>query len=138
MREPDQKYWDAMIIRAWNRFESCAMLTTAAKLEFGEYPHLLGLKRSEHCFGGVRSWVATHMPELSKKLWDIPKEKQVELLRWLQTTNIDVEKPSKKSVKYYREAYDKVTQNRRYMQQKTLSENLAQTLNRNNSWTKVK
>jgi len=138
MREPDQKYWDAMIIRSWNRFESCAMLTAAAKFEFGQYPHELGLKRSNRCFGGVRSWVATYMPELSKKLWDLPKEKQIDLLRWLQTTNIDVEKPSKKSINYYRESYDKVARNQKHMQQRTISNNLERGLNKNNSWTKVK
>jgi hypothetical protein len=138
LRAPDQKYWDAMIIRAWNKFESCAHLTIAAKLEFGKYPHELGLKRSKSCFGGVRAWVATYMPQLSQKLWDVPKEKQVELLRWLQTTDIDVGKPDKKATKFYREPYDKVVENRKLMQQRTISNNLEKGLNQNNSWTKSK
>lgn len=138
MREPNQKYWDAMIIKAWNNFENCKQLVTAAKYEFGDYPQNLGLKRSKNCFGGVRSWVATYMPQLSQKLWDVPREKQVELLRWLQTAGIDVDKPDKKTVKFYREPYDKVVENKKLMQQKTISNNFEQGLNKNNSWTKVK
>ena len=138
MREPDQKYWDAMIIKAWNNFDSCAQLGTAAKYEFGAYPQELGLKRSKDCFGGVRSWVATYMPQLSQKLWDVPKERQVELLRWLQTTNIDVGKADKKTAKYYAEGYNMVRKNRKLMQQRTVSNNLEKTLNACNSWTKVK
>ena len=138
MREPDQKYWDAMIIKAWNNFDSCAQLVTAAKYEFGAYPQELGLKRSKDCFGGVRSWVATYMPQLSQKLWDVPKERQVELLRWLQTTNIDVGKADKKTAKYYAEGYNMVRKNRKLMQQRTVSNNLEKTLNAGNSWTKLK
>jgi hypothetical protein len=138
VREPDQKYWDAMIIRAWNNFENCAQLVTAAKYEFGAYPHELGLKRSKNCFGGVRAWVATYMPQLSQKLWDVPKERQVELLHWLQTTDIDIGKADKKTAKYYAEPYNKVSKNKKLMQQRTVSNNLEKTLNAGNSWTKVK
>lgn len=127
-----------MIIRAWNNFENCAQLVTAAKYEFGAYPQELGLKRSKDCFGGVRAWVATYMPQLSQKLWDVPKERQVELLNWLQTTNIDVGKANKKSAKYYAEGYNMVRKNRKLMQQKTISNNLEKSLNSGNSWTKVK
>ena len=127
-----------MIIKAWNNFDSCAQLVTAAKYEFGAYPQELGLKRSKDCFGGVRSWVATYMPQLSQKLWDVPKERQVELLRWLQTTNIDVGKADRKTAKHYAEGYNMVRKNRKLMQQRTVSNNLEKTLNAGNSWTKVK
>ena len=127
-----------MIIKAWNNFDSCAQLVTAAKYEFGAYPQELCLKRSKDCFGGVRSWVATYMPQLSQKLWDVPKERQVELLRWLQTTNIDVGKADRKTAKYYAEGYNMVRKNRKLMQQRTVSNNLEKTLNAGNSWTKVK
>jgi len=138
MREPDQKYWDAMIIRSWNKFENCHQLSNACKDEFGVYPQDLKIKRCTEMYGGVRAWVASRMPELSEKLWNVPKEKQVELLRWLQTTNIDISKKSSKQNKYESEARKNTYKNRKLLQQKTLSHDLEKTLNRNNMWQVVK
>jgi hypothetical protein len=138
MREVDQKYWDAMIIRSWNKFETCKQLSYSCFYEFGDYPENLNLKRNTKMFGGVRAWVASYMPELSEKLWNVPKEKQVDLLKWLQTTKIDIQKPSSKQNKYATEAVKKTHKNQKLLQQKTTSKNLEQTLNRNNMWQVVK
>jgi len=138
MREVDQKYWDAMIIRSWNKFETCKKLSYSCFYEFGDYPENLNLKRNTKMFGGVRAWVASYMPELSEKLWNVPKEKQVDLLKWLQTTKIDIQKPSSKQNKYATEAVKRTHKNQKLLQQKTTSKNLEQTLNRNNMWQVVK
>jgi hypothetical protein len=138
MRELDQKYWDAMIIRSWNKFETCNQLSNACFFEFGDYPNKLKLKRNTQMFGGVRAWVACYMPELSEKLWNVPKEKQIELLNWLQTTKIDVQKMSKKANNYGTEASRLTYKNKKLLQQKTLSRDLEKTLNRNNMWQVVK
>jgi hypothetical protein len=138
MRELNQKYWDAMIIRSWNKFETCKQLSYSCFYEFGNYPENLNLKRNTKLFGGVRAWVATYMPELSEKLWNVPKEKQVDLLNWLQTTKIDIQKASSKQNKYATEAVKKTHRNQKLLQQKTTSKNLEQNLNRNNMWQVVK
>jgi len=138
MREVNQKYWDAMIIRSWNKFESCTNLSVACYHEFGDYPQNLNLKRNTQMFGGVRAWVAAHMPELSEKLWNVPKEKQVDLLNWLQTTKIDVQKKSRKTNNYGSEAHKLLHVSNGRMNQKLVSGKLQQTLNRNNMWQVVK
>jgi hypothetical protein len=137
IRAPDQKFWDAMIIRAWNNFDSCKFLMFQAKLEFGDYPHNLGLIRSTNCFGGVRAWVASELKPLSERLWITPKNKQIELLNWMGTVKLDCSR-DKKTQKYGTEARDKVVVSRRRMQQRTVSINLEKSLNKNNSWNVIK
>jgi len=88
MRKPDQRFWDAMIIRSWQNFDSCNKLKDWCHSEFGCLPYELGLKRTEHCFGAVRAWVATYMKPLSDKLWDLPMNRHVELLDWMDKANV--------------------------------------------------
>jgi hypothetical protein len=85
MREPTQRFWDAMIIKSWQNFDSCYKLNIWAREEFGKYPQHLELKRTQNCFGsgtqGVRVWVAQYMPALSEQLFALPKERHIELLQ---------------------------------------------------------
>lgn len=143
MREPTQRYWDAMIIKAWQNFDSCHKLNMWALEEFGKFPNELELKRTKNCVGhrnqGVRVWVADYMPVLSAKLFALPKERHVEILDWLGKSKVDsLSSKGSKSHKYYNEARNAMKISDRQATQATWSWNLEKQLNKNNSWTKVK
>lgn len=142
MREINQRFWDAMIIKSWQNFDSCHKLSLWCLDEFGKFPRDLGIKRSQNCFGGtngVRVWVATYMPQLSEKLFALPKERHIELLDWLAKSKID-SKTSKgsKSSKYYHEARTEMLKANKKAIQATWSMNLEKNLNQNNKWNIVK
>ena len=143
MREPTQRFWDAMIIKCWQNFDSCLKLNTWCYAEFGKYPQDLELKRTQNCFGGkgqgVRVWVADYMPALSERLFALPKERHLEVLDWLAKNKVDsLTSKGSKSRKYYHEARTAMKAAERKATQKTWSDNLEKNLNRNNRWTVVK
>lgn len=143
MREPTQRFWDAMIIKAWQNFDSCSKLNSWAYQEFGEYPENLDLKRTKNCYGktrqGVRVWVADYMPTLSAKLFSLPKERHVELLDWLAKSKVDsLSSKGSRAKRYYNEARNANRISERHATQATWSWNLEKNMNKNNSWTKVK
>ena len=143
MRELNQRFWDAMIIKCWQDFSDCQKLNTWCYAEFGKYPQYLELKRTQNCFGnrgqGVRVWVAEYMPALSERLFALPKERHLEVLDWLSKSNTDsLTSKGSKSRKYYSEARTAMKAAERKATQKTWSDNLEKTINRNNQWTVVK
>jgi hypothetical protein len=140
MREPNQRFWDAMIIRAWVDFKSTDDLITKCKAEFGYAPWNMPLKRNKHLFGGVRAWVATRLPLLSEKLWVLPKERYVELLDWLERSGMDCEESLSKNrtMRYASEAREAHKRSDLKATQATWSDNLAKTVNRSNQWTVAK
>ena len=142
-REITQRYWDAMIIKAWQNFDSCQKLNMWALDEFGKFPKDLGLKRTKNCYGpkgqGVRVWVADYMPTLSAKLFALPKERHVELLDWLAKSKVDsLTSKGSRAHRYYNEARNSMKAADTKATQATWSYNLEKQLNKNNSWTKVK
>lgn len=143
MREPTQRFWDAMIIKAWQNFYTCGKLNIWAKEEFGIFPESLDLKRTKNCYGatgqGVRVWVADYMPTLSAKLFAMPKERHVELLDWLAKSKVDsLSSKGSRTKKYYNEARAASNIANRRATQATWSWNLEKNMNKNNSWEKVK
>ena len=143
MREPTQRFWDAMIIKSWQNFDTCLKLNMWAMEEFGKYPQHLELKRVQNCFSvrgqGVRVWVAQYMPALSERLFALPKERHLEVLDWLAKSKIDsLSAKGSTTRKYYSEARTSMKAAERRATQKTWSDNLEKTLNRNNRWTTVK
>jgi len=143
MREPTQRFWDAMIIKCWQDFSDCQKLNTWCYAEFGKYPQYLELKRTQNCFGnrgqGVRVWVAEYMPALSERLFALPKERHLEVLDWLANSKVDsLTSKGSKSRKYYHEARTAMKAAERKATQKTWSDNLEKNLNRNNRWKVVK
>ena len=143
MREPNQRFWDAMIIKCWQNFDSCLKLNTWCYAEFGKYPQDLELKRTQNCFGGkgqgVRVWVADYMPALSERLFALPKERHLEVLDWLAKNKVDsLTSKGSKTSKYYSEARSAARAADKKATQKTWSDNLEKTINRNNQWTTVK
>ena len=143
MREPTQRFWDAMIIKSWQNFDTCLKLNIWAIEEFGKYPQHLELKRVKNCIGnkgqGVRVWVAEYMPALSERLFALPKERHLEVLDWLANSKVDsLTSKGSKSRKYYSEARNANKISEKRAVQKTWSDNLEKNLNRNNRWTTVK
>jgi len=143
MREPTQRFWDAMIIKSWQSFDDCYKLNMWARDEFGNFPNNLNLKRVKNCYGkrglGVRVWVAQFMPALSERLFALPKERHVELLDWLENHKVDsLSARGSKTNKYYHEARYAARSSDLKATQKTWSDNLEKTINRNNQWTTVK
>ena len=143
MREVSQRFWDAMIIKSWQNFDDCYKLNMWAYDEFGDFPERLNLKRTKNCFGkkghGVRVWVATYMPELNQKLFDLPKEKHIKLLDWLAKSKIDsLSTKGLRTTKYYSEAVNAFNKSNKKATQATWSWNLEKTLNNGNRWDIVK
>ena len=143
MREPNQRFWDAMIIKCWQNFDSCLKLNIWCYAEFDKYPQDLELKRTQNCFSlrgqGVRVWIAEYMPALSERLFALPKERHLEILDWLANSKVDsLTSKGSKSRKYYSEARSAARAADKKATQKTWSDNLEKTINRNNQWTTVK
>lgn len=142
MREISQRFWDAMIIKSWQNFDDCHKLSLWALDEFGKFPKDLDLKRTANCFGGkigVRVWVASYMPQLSEKLFAMPKEKHIELLDWLGKSKIDSKSnKGSKASKYHSEAANEFRKSNNKAIQATWSYNLEKTLNNGNRWSVVK
>ena len=143
MREPTQRFWDAMIIKCWQEFYDCRKLNMWSMEEFGKFPQDLELKRTQNCFGkygqGVRVWVAEYMPALSERLFAFSKERHIELLDWLAKSKVDaLSAKGSKSRKYYSEVHRAMKSADKKATQKTWSDNLEKTLNRRNRWTIVK
>jgi hypothetical protein len=104
MREVSQRFWDAMIIKAWHDFDHCNTLAVRCFHEFGDYPQNLPLLRNKNYHGTVRSWVDIELHSLSEKLWDLPKERHVELLNWLEKNKLDCV-THRTSKRHFAEAY---------------------------------
>jgi len=137
MREPTQRFWDAMIIREWYRFGSCKDLKRICMAEFGCWPDELPLHRIEGCYGGVRAWVASCMPSLSQKLWSTPKERAIEVLDWLGKTKVRCEY-NKSAKKYHNEARNAARKAELQAEQQRISYNLEKLLNPMNQPNVVK
>jgi hypothetical protein len=137
MREPTQKFWDAMIIREWYRFGNCKDLKRICMAEFGCWPDQLPLHRIEDCYGGVRSWVASSMPSLSHKLLTTPKDRALEVLDWLGKTKVRCEYNAS-ARKHSNEAANAFRKANLAAEQQRLSYNLERLLNPMNQPNVVK
>jgi len=138
MREINQRFWDAMIIKSWNEFGNSFSLGMACKYEFGVYPRDLGILRCKNLYKqGTRAWVANQLTPLSERLWITPKEKQIALLDWLEEVKLDCV-VNKRTQKYGNESAGRLRRNKAHLKQSRLSNDLEQSLNRNNMWKVVK
>jgi len=93
-----QEYWDACLIKTWRNngqlLDAMQMFTSMTGKKTDEIdPPLLRLPN-----GGVpwklyvRAYMAAHLEKISKRLWEQPPEKDVLLLRKLQTSKYDTTK----------------------------------------------
>jgi len=93
-----QEYWDACLIKTWRNngqlLDAMQMFTSMTGKRTDEIdPPLLRLPN-----GGVpwklyvRAYMAAHLEKISARLWEQPPEKDVLLLRKLQTSKYDTTK----------------------------------------------
>jgi hypothetical protein len=94
----DQKNWDAALIKTWRLAGNIGDVYILFKALSG--------KRSDECDPplkrmpdpgipwkvGVRVFVANNLSKISARLWDQPPEKDILLLRKLETSSYDTEK----------------------------------------------
>lgn len=91
----EQKCWDAALIKIWRTqgtIHDAMSLFTAltGKLTDQCDPPLKRVPRNGMPFKiGIRVFVATYLPKINDRLWDQPPDKDVLLLRKLQTSNYD-------------------------------------------------
>ena len=94
----DQKNWDAALIKTW-RLAGCigdvyALFKAISGKRTDECdPPLKRMPPSNIPWKvGVRVFVANHLSKISNRLWDQPPEKDILLLRKLETSAYDTEK----------------------------------------------
>jgi hypothetical protein len=93
----DQKNWDAALIKTWRLGGTIGDVYALF--------HAIAGKRTDACDPplkrmpangmpwkiGVRVFVANHLSKISARLWDQPPEKDILLLRKLETSSYDTE-----------------------------------------------
>ena len=91
----EQKCWDAALIKIWRTqgtIHDAMSLFTAltGKLTDQCDPPLKRVPRDGMPFKiGIRVFVASYLPKINDRLWNQPPDKDVLLLRKLQTSNYD-------------------------------------------------
>lgn len=90
-----QEYWDACLIKTWRNhgqlIDAMQMFTSMTGKRTDEIdPPLLRLPRAGTPWKlYVRPYIAAHLEKISKRLWEQPPEKDVLLLKKLQTSKYD-------------------------------------------------
>lgn len=93
----DQKNWDAALIKTWRLAGSIgdvyALFRAIAGKRTDECDPPLKRMPPKHIPWkiGVRVFVAEHLSKISNRLWDQPPEKDILLLRKLETSSYDTE-----------------------------------------------
>lgn len=95
MKAPDQRYYDAMLIRAWRKFANGGTFAGWCRAEFGVWPNELPLLRCRAFYArmGIRVFVAESLPVLS--CWLLACESDhdyIAVLNRLRGSEIDCEK----------------------------------------------
>ena len=90
-----QEYWDACLIKTWRNhgqlIDAMQMFTSMTGKRTDEIdPPLLRLPRAGTPWKlSVRPYMAAYLEKISKRLWEQPPEKDVLLLKKLQTSKYD-------------------------------------------------
>lgn len=85
----DQKYWDACLIKVWRNAGTVLDAIQMYKSITGKEIDDSLLRTPKKGFPwkiGVRVFVADRLEKISKRLWEQPPEKDVDLLNRLQTS----------------------------------------------------
>ena len=97
-RSTAQEYWDACLIKTWRKsgdvFDAMVMFKGITGINADSIePRLLRLPKIGFPWRiAMRAFVASHLSKISARLWDQPPEKDIALLRKLQTSKYDTEK----------------------------------------------
>ena len=88
-----QEYWDACLIKTWRNDGKISDAMAMFKSITGKYPYdyieplLRTPWKSVPWSLAVRPYVASHLEKISKRLWEQPPDKDVALLKKLQTSS---------------------------------------------------
>lgn len=87
-KSQQQKYYDALLIRGWRLFQNVVDVDSSFHSIFGLYPQQAGLLRTAgYNKMGVRHFVASYLPKINDRLLSQAPEKDVLLLRKLETSS---------------------------------------------------
>lgn len=92
MRQPNQRYYDAMLIKAWREDWSGGRFCHWVRDEFGVWPEELPLLRCKAVIGvmRVRVFVAGDLWKLNERLWECKTDGDfISTLNWLGASGID-------------------------------------------------
>ena len=93
----DQKNWDAALIKIWRQAGNVGDVYVLFKALSGKRsdecnPPLKRMPMSTYPWKiGVRVFVANHLSKISNRLWEQTPDKDILLLRKLETSNYDTE-----------------------------------------------
>jgi hypothetical protein len=137
----DQKNWDAALIKTWRLAGSIGDVYALF--------HAIAGKRTDACDPplkrmppknipwkvGVRVFVANHLSKISKRLWDQPPEKDILLLRKLETSAYDTEAEKLHADKELKREQRMLKQTR---ERRTLTTSRISTRNQATDWNVIK
>ncbi len=94
----DQKNWDAAVIKTWRNagsvFDAMVLFTAISGKNVADCdPPLKRIPPTPYPWKlGIRVFVANHLSKISKRLWEQTPDKDILLLRKLETSSYDTEK----------------------------------------------
>ena len=94
----EQKNWDAAVISTWRRagsvFDAMVLFKAIAGKQVDQCdPPLKRIPLANYPWKiGIRVFVANHLSKISKRLWEQTPDKDILLLRKLETSSYDTEK----------------------------------------------
>ena len=94
----DQKNWDAALIKTWRNagsvFDAMTLFTALSGKHIQDIdPPLKRIPRAGFPWKiGIRIFVANHLSKINKRLWEQTPDKDILLLRNLETSSYDTEK----------------------------------------------
>jgi len=129
-----QEYWDACLIRAWRRqlslLDAMSMFYSITGKRIDECELLRTPFQNIPWTTGVRVFTASYLPKVSDRLWDQDPEKDIALLRKLQTSKYTTEKTAYRT-NADRDLANERARNRRNKQVVELS--LTKAINKNSA-----
>lgn len=137
----DQKNWDAALIKTWRLAGSIKdvyvlFLALSGKKASECDPPLKRTPPSHIPWGvGVRVFVANHLSKINNRLWDQPPEKDILLLRKLETSSYDTESEGMHRDSELEAERKKVRQNRQ--RQELITTNISNR-NHDTDWSVTK
>lgn len=137
----DQKNWDAALIKTWRQAGNIGDMYVLFKTLSG--------KRSDECDPplkrmpppnipwnvGVRVFVANHLSKISARLWEQTPDKDILLLRKLETSPYDTEKDKMHADKELANEQHRIRQNR---ERRTLTTSRISERNKSTDWNVTK
>lgn len=136
--DTDQKIWDACLIKTWRNagtvLDAISMYQNIAHKEL-DFSLLRVPKAGYPWKTGIRVFVASHLYKISKRLWQQPPEKDIELLKKLQTSSYTT---SKDDVERDKTLANEASQHKRNSKKVGMSNLAYKNRNYDTNWNVVK